>query len=182
MTDEGGGPDPAASSGAEGRSDSSYPGIAYELDDWQTERDLDAEGTLSVGDRVSFAKTVSEDDVRAFARATGDTNRLHLDAEYAAQTRFGGPIVHGGLLVGVIGAALARLPGVVVYLSQEATFARPVGVGDRIRVTCTVTDRTDDGRYRLRTTVGGAYGNDYVTGEAAVLVEEPSGVQTGSNW
>ena len=172
---------PGAPHGAGDRRESPVPGIAYDLADWEFERDLTAAGSLAVGDRVSFSKTVSTADVDAFARATGDTNRLHLDAGYAANTRFGGPIVHGGLLVGVIGAALARLPGIVVYLSQEASFDRPLGVGDRVRVTCTVREDLGDGRYRLRTTVGGSYGNDYVTGQAEVLVEDEPADQTGSN-
>ena len=65
---------------------------------------------IRVGDRVRFSKTISEDDVRAFAEASGDTNRLHLDDEYAEDTRFGRRIAHGTLVGGLISAALARLP------------------------------------------------------------------------
>lgn len=163
------------------RREPSDHGVAYDRADWAVERDVEDTESVAVGDRVAFAKTISAEDVEAFARVTGDTNRLHLDEDYAAGTRFGGPIVHGGLLVGVVGAALARLPGVVVYLSQEASFDRPVGIGDRVRVTCTVREQLGDGRYRVRTTIGGSYGNDFVTGQARILVDDPPVDQTGSN-
>ena len=42
---------------------------------------------LEVGMEASFAKTVSEADIIAFAEVTGDKNPVHLDAAYAAKTR-----------------------------------------------------------------------------------------------
>ncbi len=50
--------------------------------------------SLSVGDRIEFWKTFTDDVVREFAEATGDTNALHLDDMFADKTRFGGRIVH----------------------------------------------------------------------------------------
>jgi len=44
-----------------------------------------------VGDEfVTPARTVTEADVTMFAALSGDYNRLHTDAEYAAQGPFGG--------------------------------------------------------------------------------------------
>ncbi len=47
-------------------------------------------GRLGVGDHVDFTKAISEHDVQQFAAASGDTNPLHLDDEFAEQTRFRG--------------------------------------------------------------------------------------------
>ena len=80
------------------------------------------EEALDVGDRICFTKTLTEADVDRFAAASGDTNPIHLDEEWASETRFGGRIVHGILASGLISAALARLPGSVIYLSQDVEF------------------------------------------------------------
>ncbi|MDX1430005.1 MAG: MaoC/PaaZ C-terminal domain-containing protein, partial [Rhodothermales bacterium] len=58
--------------------------------------------TLEVGQSYSVDREITADDVRAFADITGDDNPLHVDAEYAANTRFGRPIVHGVFLAGLI--------------------------------------------------------------------------------
>jgi acyl dehydratase/CBS domain-containing protein len=141
---------------------------AYEREDWTFE--TTADGDLGVGDGVSFAKTVSEADVEAFAQASGDTNRLHLDEEYAAGTRFGRRIAHGTLVAGIISAALARLPGMVVYLSQDTSYLGPVDVGDRVTAECTVVEQVGESRYRL-TTEATVDGETVVDGEAVVLVD-----------
>jgi acyl dehydratase/CBS domain-containing protein len=145
---------------------------AYEDREWEFERhDAPPEGeSVSVGDRVRFTKTLSATDVEAFAEASGDTNRLHLDEAFAERSRFGGRIAHGILTAGVISAALARLPGQTVYLSQELSFLGPVRLGDRITAECEVVEELGRNRFRLTTTVFD--GEDAVLdGEAVVLVE-----------
>lgn len=146
------------------------PGI--DLPSWEVTTPPASVTTLAVGDEVTFAKTVSEDDVRGFAVASGDTNPVHLDDEYAAATRFGGRIAHGGLVSGLISAALARLPGAVVYLSQSVEYQAPVDVGERATAVVEVVESLGDGRYRLRTTVETADATA-ASGEAVVLLEAP---------
>ena len=144
---------------------------AYERDDWEVECTSSAEDRVSVGDRVTFEKTLSEEDVRTFAAASGDTNRLHLDDEYAAETRFGRRIVHGTLVGGLISAALARLPGVSIYVSQDLSFLGPVEVGERVRAVCEVVGELDSKKYTLTTDVFGADGEPVIEGQAVVLVD-----------
>src|SRR3990172_6283803 len=85
--------------------------------------------TIPEGHVVTFEKTLSDTDVRAFAEASGDRNPLHLDDAYAARTRFGKRIAHGMLTAGVISAALGTKlapPGTLaVYLGQTLQFRRP---------------------------------------------------------
>jgi 3-hydroxybutyryl-CoA dehydratase len=142
---------------------------AGDLPGWETE--LDVDGELSVGDAVRFSKTLSEDDVDRFAVASGDTNPLHLDAEWAEETRFGGRIVHGILATGLISAALARLPGGVVYLSQDLEFRAPVRIDDRVTAEVEIVENLGGGRYRLRTTVE-TVEDLVIDGEAIVLIED----------
>jgi acyl dehydratase len=140
-----------------------------DLPEWETE--IDADERLTVGDAVRFTKTLSEDDVDRFAAASGDTNPIHLDDEWAEETRFNGRIVHGTLAAGLISAALARLPGGVVYLSQDLEFRAPVRLGDRITAEVEVVEDLGGDRYRLRTTV--AKGEELVIdGESVVLIDD----------
>lgn len=50
---------------------------------------------VKVGDTASVEKTISDEDIVAFARVTGDEQPLHLDDAFAATTRFKKRIAHG---------------------------------------------------------------------------------------
>jgi CBS domain-containing protein/acyl dehydratase len=144
------------------------PDTAYEAVEWHYEYFGD-ESHIDVGDTIRFSKTLSEGDVEAFAEASGDTNRLHLEAEYAAETRFGERITHGTLVAGTISAALARLPGLTVYLSQEVSYLGPVAIGDSVTAECRVVEQLEENQFRLTTTVTRADGETVIDGEAVVL-------------
>ncbi|MFC6837412.1 CBS domain-containing protein [Halomarina ordinaria] len=146
--------------------------VAYESAEWEFTHSRENGAPVGVGDVVRFSKDLSDDDVRSFAGASGDTNRLHLDDGFAADTRFGRRIAHGTLVAGVISAALARIPGLTVYLSQDLRFLGPVGVGETVTAVCEVAEELDEGRYRLLTAVYDEDGERVVEGEAVVLVDE----------
>jgi 3-hydroxybutyryl-CoA dehydratase len=153
-----------------GPEDDTAPGIAREDADWTVEREVADDERVSVGDTVRFAKTVTGEEVAGFADASGDTNRLHVDAEFAEGTRFGGPIVHGALVTGLVSAAVARLPGVVVYLGQDSEFHAPVRPGERPVAEVAVVEALGEDRYRVATTVEADAGVA-IDGEATVLVD-----------
>ncbi|MHC3438690.1 MaoC family dehydratase [Natrialbaceae archaeon A-gly3] len=140
--------------------------------EWETERSVDVYEDLAVGDVVRFTKTFTDGDVTTFAISSGDTNRLHLEDTYADGTRFGGRILHGTLVAGTISAALARLPGLTVYLSQDLEFQAPVEPGDTVTAECTIIEDLGNDQYRLSTTVSDADGEAVIDGEAVVLVDE----------
>lgn len=144
---------------------------AYERDEWSYEY-LGDEASIEVGDTSQFTKTLSEEDVETFAEVSGDTNRLHLDEEYAKGTRFDQQIAHGTLVSGTISAALARLPGLVIYLSQDLTFLGPVPIGAAVTAKCEVVEQVADNQYRLATVVEGPTGDDVIDGEAVVIADE----------
>jgi 3-hydroxybutyryl-CoA dehydratase len=132
---------------------------------------------IDVGDSVRFERTLTDPDVRSFALTSGDTNPLHLDDAFAAGTRFDGRIAHGTLVSGLISAALARLPGLVVYLSQDLEFRSPVRIGDRAVADCEIVEDLGDYRYRLSTTVRDLDTDEVaIDGEAVILLDEaPAG-------
>ncbi|MBE3589167.1 MAG: MaoC family dehydratase [Thermoanaerobacteraceae bacterium] len=132
-------------------------------------------GQIQVGDRASFSKTVTESDITLFAGITGDLNPVHMDAEFARRTVFGGRIAHGMLTGGLISAVLGtRLPGPgTVYLSQSLQFIRPVYPGDTITAEVVVIEKIPGkNRLRLRTTCHNQKGEQVLDGEAVVMLKE----------
>jgi 3-hydroxybutyryl-CoA dehydratase len=131
---------------------------------------------LSIGQTAERRRVVGEADIDAFAAVSGDTNPVHLDATYAAQTRFGGRIAHGMLAASWLSALLGtELPGPgAVYVSQTLRFRRPVRIGDDLvaRVTVAAID-PERGRVTLDT-VCLVDGKSVVEGEAVVMVERRS--------
>ncbi|HIE38134.1 MAG TPA: MaoC family dehydratase [Anaerolineae bacterium] len=127
-----------------------------------------------VGESASLTRTITEDDIVAFARLTGDTNPLHLDETYARTTRFGRRIVPGLLTAGLISALLGtELPGPgAIYLEQRLKFIKPVYPGDTVTTTIEVTAyREDKGIVTLRADCVNQHGEQVISGEAVLLVE-----------
>ena len=130
---------------------------------------------LKPGDKASRTLTITDEMIRAYADLTGDTNPVHLDEAYAANTRFGRRIAHGMLAAGLISAALANdLPGPgTVYLSQTLKFKAPVYPGDEITATVEVRSvRPDRPIVTLTTVCTNQDGLAVLDGEAVVLVSE----------
>lgn len=86
------------------------------------------------GQRASYTKTFTDDDVERFVAITGDVNPLHVDDAFAAQTRFGGRVLHGMLTASLFSTMVGMfIPGTgAVYRSQTLTFVRPVHVGETV--------------------------------------------------
>ncbi len=102
---------------------------------------------------------------------SGDKNPLHLDEQFAKRTRFGHRIVHGALASSVISAALAQLPGFVIYLGQGIKFVSPVEVASTITAVCTIIDDLEHGRFRLEAVEYDEDGVPVVCGEVVVLID-----------
>lgn len=151
---------------------SSLPSLAFDDGEWSFDRSVETADAIAVGDTVTFTKAITESDIKRFATVSGDTNRLHLDESFAADSRFGGRIAHGTLVSGLISAALARLPGLTIYLSQDLEFRGPVEIGDRITATVEVIENLGNGQYRLATDITDEDGGTIIDGEAVVLIDE----------
>ena len=122
----------------------------------------------TVGDEATASIDVTTETIDAYADLTGDENPIHLDEEYASETMFGGRIAHGMLGAGVVSAALASLPGDIVYLDQTCSFEAPVRPGDTIEASATVREDLGDDRLRVET-VASVDDEHVIEGEATVL-------------
>jgi 3-hydroxybutyryl-CoA dehydratase len=92
-------------------------------------------------------RTVTEADVVGFAALTGDWHPQHADATWAAGSAFGERIAHGMLVISIAAGLVPFDPERVVALRRvsDATFKRPVRLGDTIRVQGRVADVSDVG-------------------------------------
>lgn len=97
---------------------------------------------MKVGDFAEFGKTITEADVLMFAAASGDTNPVHLNQEYAEGTAFQTRIAHGMLTASLISTILGtKLPGEgTIYLSQSSRFKAPVPIGSTVTARATVIE------------------------------------------
>lgn len=102
---------------------------------------------LRVGDTIaSEPRTVTREDIDAFAALTGDTFYAHTDEEAAAANPlFGGIVAHGYLLVSLAaGLFVDPDPGPVLanFGVDNLRFLTPVKADDAIAVTLTVKEIT----------------------------------------
>ncbi|MBC8449481.1 MAG: MaoC family dehydratase [Chloroflexi bacterium] len=138
--------------------------------------DVSIRNDFRIGERASFSKTVTEADVTTFAGLIGDFNPIHVDAEYARQSRFGRRVAHGMFTGGLISAALGnKLPGPgSIYLSQQIEFLAPVFIGDTITAVVEVVSWQLDKRIiTLKTDCYNQDEKQVVTGKAVLLVDRP---------
>ena len=126
------------------------------------------------GDSATYSKTITDDDIRAFADLAGDYNSVHLNDEHARKTRFGRRIAHGMLSASLISTVIGtQLPGPgTIYLSQSFKFVAPVFPGDTVTAKATVK-AVKEGKpiVILETVCTNQRGETVITGEAVVLVE-----------
>ncbi len=130
---------------------------------------------MKIGDSASLSKTITQEDIEQFAALVGDTNPAHLDADFAAKTRFGKRIAHGMWGASLISAVLGtKLPGPgTIYLSQTLKFKAPVYAGETITAKVTITDiKKDKPIITMETVCTKGDGEVILTGEAVGLLEK----------
>ncbi|WP_370937413.1 MaoC family dehydratase [Amycolatopsis sp. cg13] len=95
----------------------------------------------AVGTHLGYSEwhSITQEQIDAFAGATGDQQWIHVDPERAASGPFGTTIAHGFLtlsLVSMLSWQVYRIEGVSAGLNYGADrlrFPSPVPVGSRVR-------------------------------------------------
>ena len=103
---------------------------------------------IKIGATEKLIHVITQQDLDNFVELTGDDNKLHVDKEYASQTSFKKPVVHGMLGASFISTLIGtRLPGDgALWYSQTLEFLAPVRIGDKITITANVTKKHDRDR------------------------------------
>ena len=113
----------------------------------------------------------NQEQVNAFANATGDQNPIHLDEEYARKTIFKKPIIHGFLGGSVFSKVFGTLnPGEgTIYLKQSMTFHKPMFVDQLYIARFEVIDViSEKNRAVIKTEVLDQNNNLFISGDALI--------------
>lgn len=127
---------------------------------------------LSPGMEASVSKTITDEDITAFAELSGDINPVHLNEEFAAGTIFKKRIAHGFMTGSLFSTVLGtKLPGPgCIYMSQTMSFRGPVFIGDELVATCTISKVDLEKGRATFDCVCTANGRPVLVGEALLMV------------
>lgn len=130
---------------------------------------------IKLGDSAELVRTLTAQDIDAFAVVSGDVNPAHVDEAFAEGDIFHKVIAHGmwggALISNVLGTQLPG-PG-TIYLEQSLKFLKPVGVGDTVVVRVEVTERDEEKhRLTLACTCTNGDGKPVIEGVARVVAPD----------
>ena len=95
---------------------------------------------IKIGDSATVTRTITLDDLKLFAAATGDANPAMIDPQFADSSIYREVVANGmwsgAMLVNLLGC---QLPGLgTILVDQNLRFLRPIMVGDTATFKITV--------------------------------------------
>lgn len=133
---------------------------------------------IEIGMEVSYSQTITDTDVKAFSGISGDKNPLHMDDEYAKNSRYKKRIAHGMLSASFFSALFGtKIPGEgCVYISQSLKFKRPVYLDDTVIASVIVTNVDLAKKRVFFQTVCKVNNKIVIDGEAELFVPDKKGI------
>ena len=121
---------------------------------------------INIGDKHTFSKKITMEDISAWVSMMGDDNPVHTDEEYAKTTRFGNVIAPGIMIAGFISTVMTKATFGNVYSGQTLKFLKPVYVGDTITAVGEVIEKLEEKhRVVIKTECFNQNGEPVITGE-----------------
>jgi acyl dehydratase len=127
---------------------------------------------LKIGQSAEMEKQFSQNEIEKFAILSNDGNPLHLDEDFARNSIFGKPIVHGMLVASLFSGLLGQeLPGPgSIYLGQTLKFTKPVFIGEIVIATVEITQiNEENGIIHLDSTCRTIKSGIVISGESIVM-------------
>jgi acyl dehydratase len=123
---------------------------------------------IKVGQKAETTKVFDKDMVLNFAKLTGDFNPIHFEEEYAKNTIFKKPIVHGPLVLTLITTMFANeIPGPgSIYMSHDVRYFLPVYYDDAITGILEVIEINSKNHIFIKTTCKNQNGEIVLDGVA----------------
>jgi acyl dehydratase len=125
---------------------------------------------FKIGDKVEETFSYNQEQINQFIALTGDANPIHFDNEFASQTIFKKPIIHGFLSGSIFSKILGMvMPGYgTIYLTQNMNFKKAMYVDHSY--TCEVTITGIKGSiFELETVIKDEAGDTTIDGSAVVM-------------
>ncbi|MBQ7563360.1 MAG: MaoC family dehydratase [Lachnospiraceae bacterium] len=127
------------------------------------------------GMKESFQVKITEEELEAFQKLTGDTNPLHTREDYAKERNHPGRVAYGMLTASYLSTlAGVYLPGRRSLIhTAEIKLERPVYIGDVLTVEGEVTEKNDTFRFIvLKAVIKNQDGKKVLKAKLQVGVEE----------
>lgn len=130
---------------------------------------------LKIGDSFVEKAKFTQAQVNQFAEISGDRNPIHIDAEYAATTPFGKPIIHGMFVASVFSKVFGtQWPGEgTIYMFQDLMFRAPAFVDVEYTAKFEVTEINEE-KHRgvIQCILEDPDGKVIITGQAKLMHTE----------
>jgi len=125
----------------------------------------------------AISKNITQQNINLYAKASGDFNPIHIDADYARKTPLGGTVAHGMLILAYISQMMTGAFGQQWLTSGRLNirFRAPARPGDVITVSGTIRRiEKADGFQTVDCDVlcSNQHDDPVVTGDARVKVKE----------
>jgi 3-hydroxybutyryl-CoA dehydratase len=125
---------------------------------------------MQIGDVISWQRTFTEEDIRLFAKFSGDEGEHHLEPDER------GRLMAHGLLTATLPT---KIGGDLNFIAREMTFQfhRPVFSGDTIHCEVTLMDLEPGEEFTRvvsRLVCRNQHGKDVMTGEARGVIRTKS--------
>ena len=95
-------------------------------------------------DKIEIIRALTQAEINAFAKLSGDCNPIHLDKEFAAQTRFGRTIVHGVFLQSILQGLCDQLRPGERHISQSLSFTAPTYADEEMRFSARISSKDEN--------------------------------------
>lgn len=130
-----------------------------------------AASEIAVGDEATpYSRQVTQEQIQAYADASGDHNPIHLDPEFARSVGLPGTIAHGLLEMGILADAIASWAGGSAnVISLSCRFSKPLLPGDTIICSGTVISVDDAGVVTLSVAAASDRGDRVLTNGRATV-------------
>jgi 3-hydroxybutyryl-CoA dehydratase len=132
--------------------------------------------TLQVGQNLpDLQKSISQEDIRLYAKASGDYNPIHIDEDFARQTPAGGTIAHGMLILAFASQMMTEAFG-KDWLGGghfNIRFKTPARPGDTISIQGKIRQIQDDNSRKVITCdilCSNPNGETVISGDAIVRI------------
>jgi acyl dehydratase len=98
--------------------------------------------SVAVGDEMApMSRTVTQEQITAYADASGDHNPIHVDPDFARSVGLPGTIAHGLLDMGILTETVARWAGGYEQVASVACrFSKPLLPGETVTCSGRVVD------------------------------------------
>jgi 3-hydroxybutyryl-CoA dehydratase len=92
--------------------------------------------SFHIGMKESFTKTIILEDIHKFSELSGDFNLIHINEDFAKNSRYGKRLAHGLLIVSYFSKLFGtKLPGNGCTLAnQKIVYKKPIYLDDTVEV------------------------------------------------